>query len=862
MTCHCRPLTPVGLNSSPETSDLNKIGAAKPHICVPSVGPSVIVGNVISRNPVTGGALCLSAAVLMAVVFTPIDGRASESWKWFTAEVQPILEKHCAECHSGDKRKGGFSMNTRETILEGSETEEVVLAGKPDESFLIELVRETDPDFRMPPEEKDPLTPEEVAVLEKWIADDLIWPEGYTLGRVARRAPLAPRKVPLPESDRFTNPIDRLLEPYLDEHQAELNPPTSDHRWIRKAWLDAVGLLPPPDALDTFFDGQTMDRDAAADHLLGRNEAYAAHWMTYWNDWLRNDYRGTGFIDGGRRQITEWLFEALYTNKPYDRFVTELLTEAPGAEGFLHGIKWRGTVNDSQRREMQAAQSISQVFLGTNLKCASCHDSFVNDWKLKEAYAFASVFSDEPLELHRCNKPLGKHIEPSFLYPELGGISPELERESRLNRLASLITSPDNGRLSRTIVNRLWAHFFGRGIIADVDDMDQPPFSDDLLDWLASDLASNGYDLKRTIKWILTSDAYRAAPSPAGDGADQWIFTGPVSRRMSAEQFLDAVSQLTGAPLEAGDASMKVDGRGQGGQLQAIGRTLATASGNPQNPASAATGASWVWTSAKAHQSAAAGESFTASVKFVPEDGFTRATLVAVADNSITVSLNGTRIASSTEWTSPISTQVSGFTNGSNTLAFTASNGGESANPAGAIVCLTLTDAQGGIIQTVSTGQPGWRVEGGGTLHTLGEADMGPWNIGDKLSGVPTWVMPERIRASYLFSDELTRAMGRPSREQIVTRRDPYATTLELLELTNGQTLDSMLRDGASRWRDEFDASPHRAVNRLFQTALCRPASPAEMQTAFELTGPQAGETGIQDLLWIVSMLPEFQVMD
>ena len=151
--------------------------------------------------------------------------------------------------------------------------------------------------------------------------------------------------------------------------------------------------------MDKFLaDSEPRKRERLIDELLSDDYNYASHWMAYWNDLLRNDYAGTGFIDGGRKQISEWLWDALATNKPYDQFVRELVDPIPESEGFTKGIVWRGVVNASQRPPVQAAQSIAQVFLGVNLKCASCHDSFIDDWRLVDAYGMASVYSEEPLE--------------------------------------------------------------------------------------------------------------------------------------------------------------------------------------------------------------------------------------------------------------------------------------------------------------------------------------------------------------------------------------------------------------------------------------------------------------------------------
>ncbi len=194
------------------------------------------------------------------------------------------------------------------------------------------------------------------------------------------------------------------------------------------------------------------------------------------------------------------MYGAIHENQPYDRFVRELVSPSPrtGSEGFTFGIKWRGTVNESQRREIQAAQSVAQVFLGTNLKCASCHDSFVNHWKLTDAYALASVFADGTLELHRCDQPEGIPSTVGFLYSEVGTIDPQAPRDMRMRQLADLLVHEQNGRFARTIVNRLWAKLFGRGLVEPLDNLDAEPWHQDLLDYLASDLADHGYDLKRT----------------------------------------------------------------------------------------------------------------------------------------------------------------------------------------------------------------------------------------------------------------------------------------------------------------------------------------------------------------------------
>ena len=462
----------------------------------------------------------------------------------FKRDIQPLFEAACVKCHAKGKDSGGFSLETRASFLKGGDSGPVIEIGNSAKSLAVELVAGLDPDNVMPQKGKR-WTAEQVGLLRKWIDEGAKWPEALTFAKPAPRN-LAPREVALPPGDG--NPVDRVLASYFAQHGSARPEPVGDAAFARRVYLDTIGLLPTPEQLGAFEKGTAADKHAALVHsLLANKRGYADHWLTFWNDLLRNDYKGTGFIDGGRKQITGWLHSALMDNKPYDRFVAELVNPNHASEGFTSGILWRGTVNSAMRRPMQAAQSVSQVFLGVNLKCASCHDSFINDWSLSDSYALAAVYSDEELELVRCDKPLGKTAKVRFLYPEIGSIDGTLDRPARTQRLAELMISPKNGRLSRTIVNRIWAKLLGRGLVEPLDEMDKPSWNSDLLDWLAEDLVAHGWGLKHTIGLILTSQAY-AMPAVEGPKSEKeaFVFRGPLTRRMTAEQFSDAVTSLTG----------------------------------------------------------------------------------------------------------------------------------------------------------------------------------------------------------------------------------------------------------------------------------------------------------------------------
>ena len=611
----------------------------------------------------------------------------------FSKEVKPIFEASCLQCHGRGKAKGGFRLDTRETVLQGGDSGAVIVPGKSGESLLITLVRGIDPDNVMP-RKGSRLTAEQIGLLRAWIDQGAAWDPGITFGR-ERPANLLPRLPPIPAGTRAANPIDRFLEPYFAAHKIKPAEPVNDRRFARRAYLDVIGLLPPPPDLNAFVRDRHADkRDRLVQRLLADDRNYAEHWLSFWNDLLRNDYQGTGYIDGGRKQITHWLYSALLTNMPYDQFVAELVNPTSDSEGFTRGIVWRGVVNASQTPQMQAAQNIAQLFMGVNLKCASCHDSFINDLTLADAYGVAGIYADGPLEMVHCDKPTGKRAELKFLYPELGAIDPNAGKPDRLKRLAEIITQRQDARLTRTLVNRLWQRFMGRGLIEPVDDMEKPAWDADLLDWLAEDFAAHNYDIKHLVREILTSGAYQLPAVNLEEQHQQdYVFGGPAVRRLSAEQFRDALTALTGVGYSA--------------------------------PATNVT-------------------------------------------------------------TSPSETK----------------------------------------------------------------------NIADKLAAA----RPGSIRAALVAADPLQVALARPNREQVVTTRSSTATTLQALELTNGETLADTLRRGA----ENLLAVPYAngdLISALYEKALGRKPTRPEARVAREMVGDPARAAGVEDLLWSVAMLPEFQLV-
>ena len=803
----------------------------------------------------------------------------------FSKEVKPILEASCIKCHGRGRDKGHFQIDSRDTVLKGGESGPAIIPGKSEESLLIEMVSGLDPDNVMP-KKGSKLTKEQVSLLRAWIDQGAKWDAEISFAKQPPRN-LKPQK-PAVRVANDVNPIDAILDSYFKSKRIKRGEPVSDVVFARRVYLDVIGLLPTPEELDAFVnetgatspqplspsgegvkDRALAKRTRLVRRLLSDNQQYAEHWLTFWNDALRNDYRGTGYIDGGRKQITAWLFTALVQNKPYDKFVAELVDPTEASAGFAKGIVWRGVVNASQVPAMQTAQNISQIFMGVNLKCASCHDSFINDWTLAEAYGLANIYSDEPLEIFQCDKPTGRKAGLQFLYPELGSIESTTNKAVRLQQLARIITDKKNGRLSRTIVNRLWARFFGRGLVEPVDDMEAVAWSPELLDWLAEDLVDNGYDLKKTIERMLTSKAYQL-PTVAAEVKD-YAFTGPLVRRLSAEQFRDALGMLTGVwySAPAGDFDFSC-------LLTNISEIAGTLKGK------------WIWAEPGAAEKAPAGTVyFRKHVDFAaaPKEAFA----VVTCDNSYTLYVNGEKVTSGKEFSRPQFVDFkSRLKQGENVIAVKAVNHlpdnkapeddkpvpDSAANPAGFYFYARMK-VSGSATNFGSDKSwiwsreknEGWETnsfseEGWMEAAELGDAKAAPWNMERTLAGAFAGnPFHGHVRASLANADLLAVSLGRPSREQVITARSPAATTLQALELTNGETLAKLLEAGAAKLIGPKPTSGRELVTRLYPKALARNPSPRELKLAEELVGSPVQKEGVADLVWSLAMLPEFQLI-
>ena len=783
----------------------------------------------------------------------------------FSHQIVPILKEHCVECHAGDKKKGSFSFNDRASLMKGGENGAVVDVGHADKSKFIEAILSKDPDEQMPPKGAR-LSAEKIATLKAWINEGAKWEDGFAFKKPAYEPPLKPRAVELPPAtDGRKNPVDRIIDAYLAQHKVSRPEPLDDAAFMRRVSLDIIGLLPAAEALAKFLADKSAEKRATlVRELLADDVSYAEHWLTFWNDLLRNDYSGTGFITGGRKQISKWLYQSLVENKPFDQFTRELIAPPTDeSRGYIDGIKWRGDVSAGQTVEIQFAQSVGQSFLGINMKCASCHDSFIDRWTLDEAYGLAAIYSNRELDVARCDKAMGRKAKASWLFPEIGQVDAKAKQPERLQQLAALMTHPQNGRFTRTMVNRIWHRLMGRGIVHPVDSMQTEPWSADLLDYLANHLVENHYDLKKTMELIVTSQAYQSKAQVVGKETDDhgYTYAGPRAKRLTAEQFVDAVWQLTEAAPQKFDAPVmrgKVD--------QKIAAKIKPS-------------AQWIWgDSAKDGKRPPADEAIVLRKQFKLDKAVESAAAVVTCDNEFVLYVNNRQITKGDNWANLFSVPLKGaLKDGANTIVVLATNRGKGPNAAGLYFEARLKLADGTEMTLASDSSWTWSDKiPSGKEGRIADNPNAKWSPATVVPALPVWskaidskvpallaqgaVHDSRmVRAALLKSDFLMRTLGRPNRDQIVSMRPNDLTTLEAIDLANGQTLADALAKGAKKLSSEKWPNTDAFVTQLFKTALTRLPTKDELSAMHEALGDQLTEQGVQDALWSVCMMPEFQ---
>ncbi len=386
--------------------------------------------------------------------------------------------------------------------------------------------------------------------------------------QVAVRVAFVPAR---PQSDwnppAIRSEIDRLVFDRL--RTLRLNPSDicDDPVYLRRAYLDLLGAVPDSDAARRFVDSDDPHkRQRLVDELLQRPE-YADFWAIKWSDLLRNEERT---LDRkGVENFHAWIRHHVAQNTPLNELARQLVsgrgsTYASPASNYYRALRDPAT----------RAEATAQVFLGIRLQCAKCHNHPFDRWTQDDYYGWTSVFSRIDYKVIENNRRdsndkhefIGEQIvffgkgdrldDPRTGKPRAPRL---LDAEAALDRddvpveeLADWLTSPDNPYFARTQVNRIWQSLVGRGIVDPVDDfrLTNPPVHPELLDWLTQEFIAGGYDQQWLIRTIMDSSVYQLASEPNDTNAgDESHFSRGIVRRLTAEQLLDSLVQVTGGSI-------------------------------------------------------------------------------------------------------------------------------------------------------------------------------------------------------------------------------------------------------------------------------------------------------------------------
>ena len=307
------------------------------------------------------------------------------------------------------------------------------------------------------------------------------------------------------------------------------------------------------------------------------DEGWADHWVGYWQDVLAENPNIVNPSLNNTGPFRWFIHESFLENKPFDRFVTELvMMEGGKLEGGPAGF---GMASENDVPMAAKSHVLGQAFLGVQMQCARCHDAPSHDVEQKDLFSLAAMLKRGPQQVPKTSsidltpeeiaqmevkvtlKP-GSKVLPDWTFSELAaneipkGVVRN-EKDSR-ERLAALLTLPQNERFAKVLVNRLWHRYFGRGLVDAVDDwQDLEPSHPELLDWLANEFIISGYDIQHIARLILNSEAYQrtcATDEPAE------LFAGPQQRTLTAEQLVDSLFVVSNKPYNAGMIAFDIDG--------------------------------------------------------------------------------------------------------------------------------------------------------------------------------------------------------------------------------------------------------------------------------------------------------------
>ncbi len=480
----------------------------------------------------------------------------------FHNHVLPVLRENCFRCH-GEKEQGGLLLNSREAALLGGESETpAVVPGNSAASELIARVSSDDESLRMPPTGNG-LSFADIATLTSWIDSGAHWPP-----------------------------------PPIAADEIAIGPAIGDAAFLRRVYLDTVGVPPTSAEVREFLKDTSSRKRATLIERLLDDERYADHWISFWLDLLAENPTLINQSLNSTGPFRWFLYDALRDNKPLDRLVTELvLMRGSPYEGGSAGFELAGE-NDAPLAAK--GHIVASAFLGIELQCARCHDSPYHSTTQRDLYPLAAMLGRKSMtvpdtsrvpdaffekksreSLIRVTLKPSEPVAAMWPFADATGIEDgdDLDRlmhnpDDSRERLAALITAPENRRFPRVIVNRLWQRLIGAGFVEPVHDWEGKQASHPkLLDWLAHQLITRDYDHKHVMRLILTSETYqREATGHNRDvAAERRFFNAPDRRRLTAEQIVDSLHAATGCSIDSEELTFVHDGRREFGKRLSLG---------------------------------------------------------------------------------------------------------------------------------------------------------------------------------------------------------------------------------------------------------------------------------------------------
>ena len=351
------------------------------------------------------------------------------------------------------------------------------------------------------------------------------------------------------------NPIDTAVIAKLNRMRIAPSELCTDEEFIRRAYLDSVGVLPSPEELQAFRSDASPDkRTKLIETLLARPE-FNDFWALKFADILRSNSR---LIQAkGANVFHRWIRENIESRRPMNEFVRDLLT--------AEGSSFRNPASNYFRISRDPENSVettAQLFLGVRIQCAKCHNHPFEKWTQDDYYGFAAFFSrvrqkkgqvpDEEIVFLANDGDVRQPRTGQVMKPKaLGGPVMEdgADAPSRNARLATWLTSAENPFFAKSLSNRIWFHLVGRGVVEPVDDFrdSNPAVNDELLEVLASEFAKSNFDLRSLIRTVMTSRTYQMSARPNElNAADTLYFSHAYTKLLPAEVLLDAISSVTG----------------------------------------------------------------------------------------------------------------------------------------------------------------------------------------------------------------------------------------------------------------------------------------------------------------------------